>query len=146
SEIKIKLQEYLPNYMIPAHFVTLDQFPQTRTGKIDKKLLPDPELADVETEFIAASTEVEMELVRHFAKVLDREPETIGIQDNFFRLGGNSLKMNQVLNKIRESFQIDLKVELFFNSPTVEYLALHIENLQSLQNNKVVTEKSKIVI
>ncbi|HLP45392.1 MAG TPA: non-ribosomal peptide synthetase, partial [Candidatus Kapabacteria bacterium] len=90
-----ELREYLglelPSYMIPAYFVQLDKLPLTANGKVDRQGLPPPQLKTAE-KYIAPSDEIEEKIVEIWANVLGLKKETIGSRDNFFYLGGHSLK------------------------------------------------------
>src|SRR5262249_5679028 len=85
------LQEQLPDYMVPSPFLTLEAFPLTPNGKIDRKALPAPDRAATagRPPFVAPRTEVEWDLTHVWQAVLKVKP--IGVQDNFFDLGGHSL-------------------------------------------------------
>ncbi|MCP4220512.1 MAG: amino acid adenylation domain-containing protein, partial [bacterium] len=90
SGIKEKLAAELPEYMVPAHFVCLDKMPLTPGGKLDKKALPEPEIA-AGKDYIAPRTELEKKLVEIWAEILNSETSVIGINANFFDMGGHSL-------------------------------------------------------
>src|SRR6185295_2723951 len=89
----------LPDYMIPSFFVFIDRIPLTPNGKIDRKSLPAPDrsLRQVEEEYVAPSTTLEQELRTIWAEVL--RIERIGIHDNFFRIGGDSIISIQLVAK-----------------------------------------------
>jgi amino acid adenylation domain-containing protein/non-ribosomal peptide synthase protein (TIGR01720 family)/FkbM family methyltransferase len=103
SDIKEFLLNELPAYMIPSQVVALDSFPLTANGKIDKKNLPDPEEAGSASvkEYIAPGTEIERELISACKQVLKKE--RIGLQDDFFTLGGDSIKSIQIVSRLRQS-------------------------------------------
>jgi hypothetical protein len=91
EELRAALAEHLPGYMIPAVFVTLDAFPLTPNGKVDRKALPEPEMdrAQITAEYVAPRTPLEQALADLCAAILGLE--RVGIHDSFFDLGGNSL-------------------------------------------------------
>jgi amino acid adenylation domain-containing protein len=107
SELRKGLSKQLPDYMIPAHFVQLEELPLTPNGKVDKKALPSPEGLGMSTgvEYVAPRNEVEEKLVGIWEEILGRE--NIGIDDDFFELGGNSIKAVSVSRA--DSFHIPLK-------------------------------------
>jgi amino acid adenylation domain-containing protein len=122
------LEKILPQYMIPAFFIQLERFPLTATGKIDKKALPDPEFEYNHVSgalYEAPRNKVEAELVRIWQEVLGIEK--IGINDNFFSLGGNSIRGIHVVNKIQEWLEEIVHVTLLFEAPTVRELAEKLE-------------------
>jgi acyl-CoA synthetase (AMP-forming)/AMP-acid ligase II len=124
------LQSYvsnaLPNYMVPAHFVVLDSLPLTPNGKVDYGALPAIRLSSA-----SATTEprndIEMKLQAIFADVLGRG--NIGIDDNFFRMGGHSLLAARAAARIGDAFGVGVALSAFLESPTVAGLAAKIAPL-----------------
>lgn len=128
SELRRFLKETLPDYMIPEHFVTMEAFPQTPNGKIDRKVLPDPEYTrpEMENEYIRPRSETEKQIARIWGEVLGMEQ--IGIQDNFFELGGNSMLMVQVQRRLSEEFEgRDIGIVELFQYPTVAAFASYLD-------------------
>ncbi|WP_424578617.1 amino acid adenylation domain-containing protein, partial [Bacillus velezensis] len=105
AEIKRELAKHLPDYMIPAQFIQVDEIPLSANGKVNRKLLPNPEQFIEETKMIrgyeAPKTQTEKLVVEAFEHVLDME--RVSVNDNFFDLGGDSIKAIHILNKIREA-------------------------------------------
>ncbi|MGG1044126.1 amino acid adenylation domain-containing protein, partial [Bacillus velezensis] len=103
--IKRELAKHLPDYMIPAQFIQVDEIPLSANGKVDRKLLPNPEQFIEETKMIrgyeAPKTQTEKLVVEAFEHVLGME--RVSVNDNFFDLGGDSIKAIHILNKIREA-------------------------------------------
>ncbi|MCG8317534.1 MAG: amino acid adenylation domain-containing protein [Pseudomonadales bacterium] len=123
--LKTALRKRLPEYMVPAFYVMLDQMPLTGNGKVDKKALPDPEGATAATgQYVAPRNDTEEQLVAIWQEVLNREQ--IGIKDNFFDIGGHSLLATQIVSRIREQFNVELALSVLFEDPTVEGIALHL--------------------
>jgi amino acid adenylation domain-containing protein len=122
------LSAELPHYMIPAYFVRLEKMPLTPHGKIDRKLLPEPDQeAEVPgSQYEEAVTESEKKLVKVWQEVLGTEK--IGIWDNFFELGGDSLMVIQVTARIREVFGVELPVKKFFDRPFIKSLSDEVES------------------
>jgi tyrocidine synthetase-3 len=102
SDLKIRLQNRLPDYMLPAHIVKLDKFPLTANGKIDRKLLPEPEM-EFGKELTAPRNQIEKELLEIWSELLSVEKEYIGIDSNFFELGGHSLKATLLTSQIHKA-------------------------------------------
>ncbi|MDQ3258818.1 MAG: condensation domain-containing protein, partial [Acidobacteriota bacterium] len=125
--LRAYLSRQLPSYMVPADFVMLEEIPITSSGKVDRRALPVPDRARPEQEgnFVAPRTLIEKELAAIWAEVL--RLERVGTQDNFFELGGHSLLATQVTSRIRKTFQVELPLRAFFESPTVTQLAARIE-------------------
>ncbi|HEX6289378.1 MAG TPA: amino acid adenylation domain-containing protein, partial [Herpetosiphonaceae bacterium] len=123
SELRRHLQRSLPDYMIPAVFVPLDTLPLTPNGKLDRAALPDAGGARpaLEQSYVAPRTPTEQVLAMIWAEVL--EIERVGVHDNFFDLGGHSLRAILLLSRVRDVFQISLPLQAMFQSTTVAALA-----------------------
>ena len=119
KELREALAVTLPNYMVPGFYVTMDTFPLTPNGKIDRKTFPAPESGrpELATEYLAPRDADESKLVDMWSKVL--RIDNIGVNDHFFDLGGDSLKVAQVATRIRDEFGVDVPLRLFFERPTV---------------------------
>jgi amino acid adenylation domain-containing protein len=121
------LRERLPDYMVPAGFLFLDALPLTANGKVDRRALPvfDQEAVKSRREYVAPRTEIEEALAIVFAEVLG--VEKMGIHDDFFEMGGDSLMAIRSLFRIRKAVGVDLPVKSFFDTPTVAGLAEAVE-------------------
>jgi amino acid adenylation domain-containing protein len=123
------LAEKLPDYMIPSHFITLDQFPLTPSGKLDQQSLPKLENINQKTSvYVAPQNPIEEKIVIIWQEVL--KLEKIGIYDNFFELGGHSLLATRVNSRLREAFKMDIPLRTLFEKPTVYSLAERISTMQ----------------
>lgn len=129
ARLRGHLKARLPEYMQPAAFVILDQFPLTPNGKIDRKALSAPDSTQSIESFVAARTANEETLAAIWAEVL--QVDRVGIHDSFFDLGGHSLLATQVMARIRATFQIELPLRALFESPTVAGLSAVIVQKQS---------------
>ncbi|HEX8559980.1 MAG TPA: amino acid adenylation domain-containing protein [Pyrinomonadaceae bacterium] len=127
GELRRRLKEQLPEYMIPSAFVILDEMPLTPNGKVNRAALPEPEqtLADAESAYLAPRTPVEEELADIWAGMLGLA--RVGVHDNFFDLGGHSLVATQVVSRVRQAFHLELPLRALFEAPTVAELAAHVE-------------------
>lgn len=123
SELRRHLQPELPDYMIPAAFVSLDKLPLTPNGKVDRKALPRPEELQPErdTAYVAPQTGAEKTVAKVWAELL--HVEKVGLNDNFFDLGGHSLLVVQAQVRLRDALGVDLPVVRLFQYPTVNALA-----------------------
>ncbi|MBU5265933.1 non-ribosomal peptide synthetase [Virgibacillus proomii] len=121
NEIKYFLLQYLPNYMVPAEFIQLEQLPLTWNGKIDKKKLLSLEYqlhSDVPV--VKPNNNVESEIINVFEKVLNMKP--ISTESDFFDLGGNSLKAATVVARLYKTFNVRIPMYDFFENPTAKKL------------------------
>ncbi len=126
--IKKKLALNLPEYMIPAAIMIIDEMPVNVNGKIDRKKLPKIEIerTGIGIEYVEPRNEVEKKLVDVWKDLLALDK--IGVKDNFFELGGHSLIVTQMISRIRDAFEMELPVRTIFENPTIEELALAIRN------------------
>ncbi|HLK97207.1 MAG TPA: amino acid adenylation domain-containing protein, partial [Hymenobacter sp.] len=126
ASIKAALGEQLPDYMIPAVFVSLDYLPITINGKINKHALPDPKIDDSQaTKYVAPQTETERKLAAIWMRLLTRDQ--VGGDDNFFELGGHSLLVTRLIAKVRKELAVELATRDVFLHPTVAKLATAID-------------------
>jgi hypothetical protein len=127
EEIKASVSRKLPAYMMPDFFIRLDKLPLTSIGKVDKKMLPMPEafVAQSRAEYVPPRTEAERTLAGVWQEVLAEK--MIGVHDNFFTLGGNSLKVIKLLKVIEEMYPGALQIADMFSFPTIEAQAARIE-------------------
>lgn len=124
DDLRDHLSRKLPGYMIPAAFVFLDAFPLTASGKINRLALPRPGPV-ARKEFVAPRTAVEQILAGIWSDVLN--VAEIGVNDDFFGLGGHSLLLARIAARIRESFNVDLSLRVLFEASTVADLAKRVE-------------------
>ncbi|WP_293118322.1 non-ribosomal peptide synthetase [Moorena sp. SIO4G3] len=125
SQVRNFLQEQLPDYMIPAAFVVLEALPLTPSGKVDRRALPAPSKSrrDLVVEFVAPRTPTEEILASIWAEVLGLEE--IGIYDNFFHLGGDSIQAIKLISRMRDTFSVELPLRCIFESPTIAEMSQH---------------------
>jgi amino acid adenylation domain-containing protein len=139
-EVKTFLKEKLPEYMQPSSFVILTSLPLTPNGKVDRQALPTPDITNIqlETEFEPPSNPTEEILANIWAKVLNIS--RVGINDNFFDLGGHSLLVTQVISRCRQAFLVEIPLLIFFEQPTIAELALIIAELKLQETDLLVSQ------
>jgi amino acid adenylation domain-containing protein len=143
ESLKQFIKESLPEYMVPQAFVVMTRLPLTANGKVDRKQLPEPDwraASDSAHEFVAPQTPLQVQLASIWSSILGMD--IIGINDNFFDLGGHSLTAAKLLARIRDAFQIDLPVAKIFEDPTIERLAAALESIRSGTAAQVFTDLS----
>ncbi len=130
ADLRTFVRSQLPEYMIPSSFVIVDQFPLTSNGKVDRNALSrtDDEDAHQEQPAVPPGTGIELEIASILEDVLG--VRKIGINDNFFDAGANSLLIIRVVNKLRNALNTDVSVIEFFTYPTVNLLANHLGQQQ----------------
>ena len=139
SELRSFLKEKLPDYMIPSAFVYLDSLPITPNGKVDRRALPAPEQSrsELEAVYVAPQSEVERIIAEVWQQVL--RIEQVGMHDNFFDLGGHSLLLIQIHNKLQQFFKKEIPIADIFRYPTINALADH---LTQKENDRVSIQQT----
>lgn len=122
------LRKILPDYMMPSLFVVVDHLPYTENGKLDRKALPDPSDSNTvrDAEFEAPESPLEQEVAGIVAELL--QVEQVGVNDNFFFLGGHSLFGAQLVDRLNRVFGIELTLRSVFDHPSVAALSVRIED------------------
>ena len=137
STLRNFLKSKLPDYMIPAAFVFLENLPLTANGKINRRALPVPDTSqrNLEVDFVLPSTDTEQELADIWTEVL--KLKQVGINDNFFELGGHSLLATQVISRLREVFSLDFSLRYLFENPTIAELAQKVieQQIEQVEND-----------
>lgn len=127
------LRRQLPDYMVPALFVRVEQLPLLPSGKVNRRAMPAPEPAirTIDEPLIAPRNPIEHTLAAIWRDLLGCEQ--IGVHDGFFDLGGHSLVATQVISRLRDIFAIDLPLRSLFERPTIHQLSLAIVEHQIAQ-------------
>ena len=130
AHLRNALAETLPDFMIPSVFIMLDQLPLTPTGKVDRKALPEPDGTRPESEIAFAEPQnaLEAQLARIWADILGLD--RVGVNDNFFDLGGHSLAAMRIVSRVTDRFNLKMSTQLLFQSPTVRAMAAVIAGHQ----------------
>ncbi|MBK8805427.1 MAG: amino acid adenylation domain-containing protein [Bacteroidales bacterium] len=128
SQIKSILVEKLPDYMIPAHFVLLKEMPLNTSGKIDRKSLPEP-VFEIFEEKIKPASEYEKQLSTIWSELLNIKD--IGVTNNFFEVGGDSLSSIKLVSKIKNIIDVNIEPTILMQYPTIRELAKHISEIKS---------------
>lgn len=132
KEVQVIARENLPYYMIPEQWQIIPEMPLTPNGKIDRNALKPKEGSLPTDNKIAPISDVEKQLSVIWEDLLSLGRNTIGLHDNFFKIGGNSLLVMQLVSRVKQTFSVILSTKDTFESPTVELLALKIEKGQSV--------------
>lgn len=129
ADLKKYLANDLPNYMIPSYMIQVDAFPLSPNGKLERKALPEPtDTMNTGVEYEAPSDMVEKQLAAIWQDILDLE--RVGINDQFFELGGNSLKAMTLVAKIHKTFNVQVRLSEIFKTQSLKDLAAHIKSKQ----------------
>ncbi|MBU9710031.1 amino acid adenylation domain-containing protein, partial [Paenibacillus sp. AK121] len=128
SEMRTSLAQGMPGYMIPSYFVQLERMPLTTNGKVDRKALPEPQ-GGIQTgvEYVAPRNRTESQLVKIWEEVLGYSG--IGVLDNFFDLGGHSLRATTLVSKVHQELNVELPLRDVFRYSTIEEMALAISRI-----------------
>jgi acyl carrier protein len=141
AQLKEYLRERLLYYMIPTYFVEIKKFPLTPNGKIDRKALPQPEAGKTGEEYVAPTSQLEKQLADILKEVL--RIDKVGINDNFFDIGGNSLNLVQVNSKLKEVLGKDIPIVNMFQYPTIRTLCSHMARIEKGESNTCQQQKEQ---
>ena len=126
--LKRALEDVLPPYMIPAFFVQMTHIPLNPNGKVDRRSLPEPDLSQMRTvKYEPPQGRIEKELMYIWADILNIDPSTIGREDNFFDLGGTSLRSTELSLRIREVFHEQISPVLIFRYAKLREQAAYLD-------------------
>lgn len=126
------LEAFLPEYMIPSVFVQLAVFPISVNGKLDRKALPEPQFTSKEN-YVAPQSETEKQLCQFYAEILQLDPHTISVEDNFYQLGGNSILAIKLFYKIVNTTETTIKIVDILSSKSIRDLGKKIESDKAYQ-------------
>ncbi|WP_281561583.1 amino acid adenylation domain-containing protein, partial [Thalassomonas sp. RHCl1] len=128
--VKEQLSRVLPDYMVPAVFISQQSWPLTVSGKINRNALPKPEF-NASAEFIKAETPEQLALAEVWADLLVLDAQEISISANFFELGGHSLLAMKLISRIEAEFNTSLSLQTLFKSPTIATIAEQLTPAQA---------------
>lgn len=136
------LSKIIPDYMVPTYFIQLDKLPLTPNGKLDKNTLPEiGESKPTNTEYEGPRNYIEEKLICIWNQIL--KLDKFGINDNFFILGGNSLKANVLISKIHKHLNVKVPLRQIFKSPTVKGISSYIESIEKSIYPSIINVKEK---
>lgn len=127
TEVKASMLTLLPEYMVPSVIMSIDIWPLTPNGKVDKKSLPEPDLTTLQGEYLAPQTTTEKMLVEIWSELLGLEAEKVSRNANFFELGGHSLLVMTLVSKAQKA-GLNIEVKNLFSTPNLMTLASVIES------------------
>ena len=133
EDILTYLHLRLPDYMVPSNLVYLEKLPLTINGKLDRKALPEPEFTNRDSH-VAPRNELEERVCKIWAEVLGLPEDKVGIRDNFFRLGGDSILAIKLMSQLNKGLKNTISVSAIFKHNTVETLICYLK--QNFENNK----------
>ena len=136
------LIKQLPEYMIPDSFVPLESLPVNANGKVDRNALPGPDPTNSlrDDAYVAPRTAVERRVAGILAGLLHLD--RVGVENNFFLLGGHSLLGTQLIGRVRDAFGVELSLRTVFEASTIAQLAAEIEKLQLAQSEPVTSREA----
>ncbi|NVO09465.1 MAG: amino acid adenylation domain-containing protein [Bacteroidales bacterium] len=147
DQIKEKLSTFLPNYMIPSIFVKMNKIPLTSNGKVDKKALNEFNIENIiKDKYLEPGSELEKKITNLLGQLL--KTDKIGIKDNFFEIGGNSLILMRLSGLIKKELGINIPLSQFFKYTNIQQLSNYILDSQKSKNlssfNTTLKESNKI--
>lgn len=142
DEIRRQLIKLLPEYMIPSYFVKIDKIPLTLNGKIDRRSLPEPDMnINTGEKYEAPRNKREEKLIEIWESILG--VRNIGINSDFFNLGGNSLKLTTLVSRINEELNTEVPLKKVFNRPTVKNISEYISLLSEKEYGSIEKAEDK---
>lgn len=135
DELKIRLREHLPEYMVPGFFIFLEYFPLNQNGKINRLALPALHEAHTERHIVMPRTSEEQAMVTIWKNVLGIN--AISVDDNFFAMGGNSLLALHILHQVKEHYAIALPIRTLFDAPTIAEFTRALESARLVAQHEV---------
>ncbi|WP_405047902.1 amino acid adenylation domain-containing protein [Rheinheimera soli] len=135
-QLKSTMGQSLPDYMVPALFVFIEQWPLTPNGKIDKKALPSPDATLLQGEYVAPKNDIERTLVTIWAELLQLDANSISTTANFFELGGHSLLAIKLCKQMESKFNNIIKVRQLFENPTIEMFSRSLVQVSEQRGNE----------
>jgi len=140
--LKTYLSQALPNYMIPAFFVQLEKIPLTAAGKVDRQALPVPTVSPGR-DYAPPQNEIEVTLASIWSEILGLDKGTVGIHDDFFQLGGHSLKAAALAAKIHKALNVKIPLVDIFKIPTIRKLSQYIHAKEKEQYISIEAAEQK---
>ncbi|HEK1688696.1 TPA: non-ribosomal peptide synthetase, partial [Pseudomonas putida] len=138
ATLRERLGAVLPDYMVPVHLLLLEQLPLSPNGKLERRALPSPELA--QARYVAPRSEREQQLAQIWKDVL--QVPQVGLEDDFFALGGHSLLATQVIVRIREHLGIEVPLKTLFNARHLGEFSASVQALD-VGNDPLMDELAK---
>ncbi|WP_162033759.1 non-ribosomal peptide synthetase, partial [Chryseobacterium potabilaquae] len=140
EDLSVYLSGLLPEYMVPSVYVHLESLPLTINGKLDRRALPEPSFTG-DKEYIAPKTSLQRDLAAIYSEVLGLPVESIGLHDDFFRLGGDSIISIQLVSRLRKRLSLSLSVKEVFTYRTVYHLSELLESRRDEEGLSLITEQ-----
>ncbi|MFA0961136.1 amino acid adenylation domain-containing protein [Roseivirga sp. BDSF3-8] len=130
DEVRQFLSDRIPSYMVPSAFVPMEKFPLSASGKINRKLLPEPQTYYT-VDYVAPATDTEKRMVNVWSEVLKLPADQLSTTTNFFEAGGHSLKATVLTNKILREFNTEVPLKAIFTHQDLRSLATFVDSLEA---------------
>lgn len=140
TSLKDHAREFLADFMLPSEWVVMDRFPLNTSGKVDRKKLPEPVLEASAKEFVAARSKTQERVLALWRDILGRED--IGVSDTFFDVGGNSLLMIRLANRMDEIFEKSISIQDLLRETTVAKQAKFVEQKNNSEDEALASASS----
>jgi amino acid adenylation domain-containing protein/non-ribosomal peptide synthase protein (TIGR01720 family) len=140
EQIYTYLEKILPEYMIPSNLMYLETMPLAINGKLNREALPAPEFINLDT-YVGPRNDLENSVRRIWAKVLNLDEAKVGISDDFFRLGGDSIVSIQLVSRLRQTLGLNVSVKDIFSYKTIDRLYDNVISNSITNNAKLISEQ-----
>ena len=145
AKIKAHLSGVLPGYMVPTAWLAMESLPLTLNGKINRRALPQIDVATQTENFVGAETDIEQSLVALWAELLAMEEDKISCNVSFFDLGGHSLLLTKMVAEVKSQYDIELSFRDIFENATIQTLAAYLDNhAQSQQQSELLAQATTV--
>jgi amino acid adenylation domain-containing protein len=128
----------MPDYMLPSQFIHMSGLPLTPNGKLDRKALPEPELQS--EKYTKPINEKQKEIAAIWSGILNIDEDKIGIHANFYEIGGNSIRMIKMINRVNKYFNAKISAAKMFELPTISLIADHLDKTEEEHADNILTE------
>lgn len=142
EEVRRYLEDRLPSYMVPSYLTELESIPLTPNGKLDQKALPEPGSVSA-AEYTPPRDNLEKKLVAIWSEVLNLDPGTIGIHNNFFKTGGHSLKAAILTSRVQKQLDVDMPLIQVFKTPSIAGLAEYLTGAEKSEYTSIENTELK---
>jgi len=143
ANLRNYLLKKIPEYMIPSHFVPIEKIPLTPNGKLDTRALPKPGDEMQNYRINSPIKEIDVKIAQIWASVLGIDFNRIGIQTNFFELGGNSLSLIMMISKIQKEFGVEIPITHIYENPIIKEISTFIESRKHTDTDFMLLNRDK---
>lgn len=140
-KLRAFLTKQLPGFMVPSYFVRIDEIPLSPSGKVDRNKLPEVDISECMGEYAAPTNGIEAKLAEVWRDIL--QTDRIGINDSFFELGGDSLRLVTVISRIHKEFNVEVPISEIYKYPTIKELGEYLSSADKSFYSQIMPVKER---